>query len=61
MVKSILNRAYYKQVAKRLQGKTLYYYIQECLSFQDFKMILQSPHAALPSRSRRPQSVERLL
>jgi hypothetical protein len=31
MVKSILNSASYKQVVKRLNAKTLYYYIQECL------------------------------
>ena len=29
-----------RQVVKRLKGKTLYYYIQECLSVQDVKMIL---------------------
>jgi hypothetical protein len=40
MVKSILNSAYHKQVVKRRKGKTLYYYIQECLSVQDVKMIL---------------------
>ena len=38
--KSILNSTYYKQVVKRLKGKTLYYYIQECLSVQNVKMIL---------------------
>ena len=29
-----------RQVVKRLKEKTLYYYIQECLSVQDVKMIL---------------------
>ena len=41
-VKSILNSTYYKQVVKRLKGKTLYYYIQECLSVQNVKIILYS-------------------
>jgi hypothetical protein len=40
MVKSILNIAYYKQVVKRVKEKTLFSYIQECLSVQDVKMIL---------------------
>jgi hypothetical protein len=40
MVKSILNSAYYKQEVKRLKEKTLYYYVEECLSVQDVKMIL---------------------
>jgi hypothetical protein len=40
MVTSILNNAYYMQVVKRLKVKTLYYYIQECLSVQDVKLIL---------------------
>ena len=29
-----------RQVVKRLKEKTLYYYIQECLSVQNVKMIL---------------------
>jgi hypothetical protein len=40
MVKPILNRAYNKQVVKLLQEKTLDFYVQECLSVQDVKMIL---------------------
>ena len=40
LVKSILNSAYYRQVVKRFKEKMLYYYIQECLSVQDVKMIL---------------------
>jgi hypothetical protein len=38
--KIILNSTYYKQVVKRLKEKPLYYYIQECLSVQNVKMIL---------------------
>ena len=40
MVKNILKSAHYKQVVKRLKDKALYYYIQECLSVQDVKVIL---------------------
>ena len=40
MVKSILNSAPYKHLVKRLVEKTLDYYVQECLSVQDVKMIL---------------------
>jgi hypothetical protein len=32
--------ATHRQVVKRFKEKTLYYYIQECLSVQDVKMIL---------------------